>query len=324
VKIIGTIKIIKIFLAILFLASLSFGQTTSGENSKMVMPKSNKIMTVASGNNLYCAGFIQTASVNTNLEIVGGLEEQEQYNYVNGDYVYISVGAGQGVKVGDEYSVIRPKGQFKTVLSNKGNLGIFVEEIGSLEVVRVKDQVSVAVVKNACEAMYLGDLLQTTQKRTSPMVRKTNFDRFSDNNGKAKGRIVMARDGQEMVTRDQIVYVDLGAEDNVKVGDYLTVYRPLGQGNILNHKQDESMPPRVVEYGSDQYKGGGFSSASGRKAGENANGQVVVTSQAKKGRPNLRKVVGELVILNVKEKTATAVVTKTMQEIHTGDRVELQ
>ena len=34
--------------------------------------------------------------------------------------------------------------------------------------------------------------------------------------------------------------------------------------------------------------------------------------------------VGEIVILNVKEKTATAVITRTAQEIHTGDWVEVQ
>jgi len=35
-------------------------------------------------------------------------------------------------------------------------------------------------------------------------------------------------------------------------------------------------------------------------------------------------VVGELVILNVKERTATAVVVRTGQEIHTGDWVQVQ
>jgi hypothetical protein len=325
VKVNGLAKVAKVLFLMLFLVIYTLGQTSGKETGKLVMPKSNKNMTVASGNNLYCAGFIQTEPINTNPEIVGGLEEQEQYNYVSGNYVYISLGTNQGVKVGDEYSVIRPRGKFKTVFSNKGNLGVFVQEIGSVEVVSVKESVSVAVVKNACDAMYLGDLLQPTQKRTSPMLRKTDFDRFSDDNGKVKGRILMARDGQEMVTRDQIVYVDLGAEDNVKVGDYLTVYRPLGQGNILNHIQDESVPAKDFGYESDQYKGGGFSNSSARKAGENAGGQTVLTSQAKKGRPaNLRKVVGELIILNVKEKTATAVVTRTLQEIHTGDRVELQ
>jgi hypothetical protein len=51
----------------------------------------------------------------------------------------------------------------------------------------------------------------------------------------------------------------------------------------------------------------------------------VTVKDAKKGRPgDLRKVVGEVMIVNVKEKTATAVITRTVQEVHTGDWVELQ
>ena len=41
-------------------------------------------------------------------------------------------------------------------------------------------------------------------------------------------------------------------------------------------------------------------------------------------RGKIRKVVGELMIINVKERTATAVITRTAQEIHTGDWVEVQ
>jgi hypothetical protein len=45
----------------------------------------------------------------------------------------------------------------------------------------------------------------------------------------------------------------------------------------------------------------------------------------KKRRPDdLRKVVGEMVILNVQQRTATAIITRTAQEVHTGDHVELQ
>jgi hypothetical protein len=51
----------------------------------------------------------------------------------------------------------------------------------------------------------------------------------------------------------------------------------------------------------------------------------VTIDRAKEGRPdNLRKVVGEMVILNVKERTATAVITRNAQEILPGDWVEVQ
>ncbi|MDQ3181739.1 MAG: hypothetical protein M3Q33_14635, partial [Acidobacteriota bacterium] len=78
-------------------------------------------------------------------------------------------------------------------------------------------------------------------------------------------------------------------------------------------------------YQSEEYKGGKFSNQAVRKKGEQATREPVTTEDAKSRRPsNLRRVVGELVILNVKEKTATAVITRNTSEIHTGDMVELQ
>ena len=50
----------------------------------------------------------------------------------------------------------------------------------------------------------------------------------------------------------------------------------------------------------------------------------MTTAKAKEGRPFLRKVVGEAVVINVKERTATVVITRNAQEIHTGDWVEIQ
>jgi hypothetical protein len=54
-------------------------------------------------------------------------------------------------------------------------------------------------------------------------------------------------------------------------------------------------------------------------------GETVKTIKLKRSRPPVpRKVVGELVVLRVEGRTATAVVTRTAQEIHTGDAVEVQ
>ena len=134
-----------------------------------------------------------------------------------------------------------------------------------------------------------------------------------------------ARDGQEALSRDQIVYVDLGADNNVQVGDRLTVFRPLGKGALFISDEDETLSARDEGFQSNEYRGGKFSNQAARKSGDQARGRVVTTEKAKEDRPSgLRKIVGEMIILNVKEKTATAVITRTAQEIHTGDWVELQ
>lgn len=37
-----------------------------------------------------------------------------------------------------------------------------------------------------------------------------------------------------------------------------------------------------------------------------------------------RKVVGEMVIIDVQKRTATAIITRTVGEVHTGDWVEMK
>lgn len=194
-------------------------------------------------------------------------------------------------------------------------------------VVAVKRDVSVARVKMSCDNMLLGDLIEPMPVRTTPIyVQRPALDLFGDPSGKATGRIVLARDGAELLGRENVVYIDLGREDNVSVGDFLTIFRPLGTGNIIDKlTPSEEMSARDEGYHSKEYRGGKFSNQAPRKAGSKAKGSIVTTKEAKEGRPDdLRKVVGEMMIVNVKEKTATAVITRTASEIHTGDYVEVQ
>ncbi len=282
-------------------------------------------MRVAERNNLYCAGYVQQSPIDTSRRIVGAVEEQEQFMYAQNNFVYINAGANKGVQVGDLLSVVRPRGQVKTRWTRKGSLGFYAQEVGALEVIRVKSEVSVARVKTSCDAFLLGDLVQPMQVRVAPeYTQRPAMDLFADPSGKAVGRLFMARDNAEALTRDYIVYIDLGAEDNVQVGDYLTIFRPLGDGNPYFGDWGESVSARDEGFQSFEYRGGRFSNQAARKTGDTAKGKVVTTAAAKHDRPKIRKIVGEMVILNVKERTATALITRTAQEIHTGDWVEVQ
>jgi hypothetical protein len=309
------------FFLILLVTAAVFAQKPT-----LVVGGSDRPIPVAGKNNLYCAGYVQTSPVSTENKIVGAEDEQDGHIFATGDNLYINVGASKGILVGDMFAVIRPRGRVETRWTKKDNLGFYVQEVGALEVVKVKADVSVVRVKSSCDNLLLGDLLQAVPTRTSPLFQqRPALDVFGDPSGKASGRIFMARDGLELLGREQIVYLDLGAEDNVQVGDYLTVFRPLGKGNLHQTVWTESVSARDEGFQSDEYRGGKFSNQAARKTGEKAEGRVETTRSAKKGRPsNLRKIVGEVVILNVKEKTATAMITRTAQEIHTGDFVELQ
>lgn len=285
----------------------------------------------------YCGGFIELNPAARPFEIVGGEQEQEQNTYATGDYLYISAGAQQGLKAGQEFSVVRPRGSFTSKFTLKyGTLGVFTQEIGRLRLTAVKDRVSVALVIGSCEMILLGDLLRAvpapmskaseTQVYIADDIRTPAMNRFSEATRRKIGRIVLARDGREMLAANQVVYVDLGREDNVNPGDLFTIYRPVGTGNITR-PQDEISANKVKDFESEEFRGGTFSNKAQRArnpSGTKLNDQDSITSgQIKKRRPALpRKIVGELVIINIEERTATALITRTAQEVHTGDYLE--
>jgi len=144
---------------------------------------------------------------------------------------------------------------------------------------------------------------------------------------------MMAKDSREMVTRNDIVYIDLGSEDQINRGDYLTVYRPLGTGNITRVDNEESARNRATGFQSDRFRGGGFSNQASRAKDKtafvNAEGRYryrpITSREVKKHRPPMpRKIVGEMVVIDVQSRTATAIITRVVSEVHTGDWVEIQ
>ncbi|MDT5270481.1 MAG: hypothetical protein QOH49_2667 [Acidobacteriota bacterium] len=298
------------------------------EKSTLVAPEERRPALVAHASESACGGFIEQTPQAATGQIVGAEQEAERRVFAEGDLVFVDAGAQAGVHVGQEFTVVRPRGQFRSKFSRKsGSLGVYTQEVGRLRIVRVRDRVSVAEVKVACSDLLSGDLLRPAQDGPTPQARAdAALDRFSEPTGKQMGRLVLARDGREMISRDDVVFVDLGAEDGVKVGDYLTIFRPEGHGTLANYG-DERASNADSGFESNEYHGGGFSIQAQRVKHVDGpkSGETVKTPAIRRARPAVpRKVVGELVVLRVEGRTATAIVTRVAQEIHTGDAVEVQ
>ena len=328
-------KALLLSLAFLFAFALTAIAQTPAPTPKMTLPTAAAPARVANETALACAGHIRLQRFGETPEIVGAEEEQEQRTYSDGDIVYLNAGASHGIKEGQTFQIIRPRGDVKGVYREKiGFLGTYVQDIGQLQVFKVRQQTSVAKITFTCDAALLGDLIVEVPVRESPLQRpEGNLDRFADPSGKQVGRLMMARDNREMVTKNDIVYIDLGGEDNVKPGDYLTIYRPLGTGNLTRIDNEEMARNRATGFQSDRYRGGGIGNQASRAkdstAFVDANGRYrykpITSREVKRNRPLMpRKIVGEMVIIDVQSRTATAIITRVAAEVHTGDWVEIQ
>ena len=301
----------------------------------VIAPTAREAARVAGRTSLYCAGYIRYQRFSKTPEIVGAEEEQQKRTFADGDFVYLNVGTQQGIHQGQGFQIVRPKGDLKGVhRQKKGFLGTYVQDIGQLEVTKVLEHTSVAQITFSCDMILLGDLLVDIPDRVSPLQRsETTLDKFADPTGKQTGRLMMSRDGHETLTKNAVVYIDLGSEDKVKPGDYLTVYRKRLKGDLTSVDNEENARGRATGFQSDRYHGGGYSIQAQRAKDStgfvNSKGRYrykpITTKQIRRDRPALpRKIVGEMVIIDVQARTATAIITRAVLELHTGDWVEVQ
>lgn len=331
----GNLKASLFSLVCLLALAITTNAQSPTPTPQLLIPAQAQSQRVAGKSTLFCAGYIRHQRLPRMPEIVGAEEEQEQRKFADGDIVYLNAGSQQGIKEGQNFQIIRPRGDVKGVhRQKKGFLGTYVQEVGQLQVFKVRENTSAAQITFSCDMILLGDLLSPIPDRESPLQRaETNLDRYADPSGKQTGRLMMAKDNREMVTRNDIVYIDLGSEDQINRGDYLTVYRPLGTGNITRVDNEELARNRATGFQSDRFRGGGLSNQASRAKDEtafvDAEGRYryrpITTREVKKHRPPMpRKIVGEMVVIDVQRRTATAIITRVVAEVHTGDWVEIQ
>jgi len=308
-------------------AQTSDGQAQSRPSERTAAAQSSERAMAAHESESRCGGFIEQTPQAASGQLVGAYTEREARLFSQGDYVYIDAGSQSGVREGQEFTVVRPRGRFSSKFSKKGNLGVYTQEVGRVRVLRVRDRVSVVEVVSSCTDLLLGDQLRPYASLEVPSARAAGvLDVFAEPTGKQTGRIVLARDGRETLASNDVVFIDLGREDNIKVGDYLTVYRPENHGTIVNYGGEIAANARR-NFGSNEFKGGGFSDQSQRVKDVDGSryGTTLKSPEIKHERPPIpRMVVGELVVLRVEGRTATAVITRVAKEVHTGDSVEVQ
>lgn len=318
-----------VFLLLIGVTTLSSAVKAQTVGSMQQTQSATDMVAPVYRNDLQCGGFIEYG-FSSNYEIVGAQQEESRRVFSQGDYVYINGGKEQGLSVGQEFSIVRPRGMIKGGWTKKKSwLGVFTQEIGHLRVTAVKDRVSVAMIDASCETAMFGDLLRPVKQRTAPERYDTeNINRFSDPNGKRDGRILLARGARELVATNDIVYIDLGREDNIKVNDAFTIFRRAGKGTVTHFRDDDVVDVASGGYESFAFKGGKFSNQAYRVKNPNMTGIYGPTTNfpdVKKRRPRVpRKILGELVVTDVQERTATAIITRVAEEIHPGDYIELQ
>jgi hypothetical protein len=253
---------------------------------------------------VYCSGFVTDQKVPDATRLISGEQSNVKIVFSRGDYVYINRGQEKGVRVGDRYSVVRPESDplevnwFKWQAKLLKAMGTHYLDAGQLRVVEVQPKVSIAEVTLSCNFMERGDIVLPFQERPEPAFKEPGpFDHFAPVSGKPVAMVVQAREFTQSAGAGITVYVNLGTEKGVKVGDYFRVFRY--EGTLAE------TAPQTKDYQDRMY---GFGSSPGRYSWNDLP----------------REVLGEGVVLNVSRNASTVLLTFSSSTIYAGDYVELE
>jgi hypothetical protein len=265
---------------------------------------------------LYCAGFISKQSLPDANFVAGGLQTPTTTKFVRGDMIYMH---GTGYAAGAEYEVIRAlrdMNEYEMFPGQKKLLketGQPYEEVARIKVIDTRQHTAIAQIEYACDGVNPGDTaIPFVEKQSITYHAPVRFDRFLPAaQGKVYGRVVMGKDFDSELGTGHKVYLNVGANQGVKIGDYFRAVRSY-EADLKDPVDSLSFRAAIAE--DTQKK---TPSVDPNMFEPRSNGPVIHV------RDLPRRAVGEIVILGVTNTTATGMIVFAMEDVHAGDNVEL-
>jgi hypothetical protein len=263
---------------------------------------------------LYCAGFISKHVLPDANFVAGGLQTPTTTKFVRGDMVYLQ---GTGYVLGAEYEIVRAlrdineyemfPGQAKLLKQT----GQAYEEVGHVKVIDTRSRDAVAQIDYSCDGVNPGDTaIPFAEKQLLNFHSPIRFDRFLPASNKTSGRIVMAKDFDSELGTGHKVYINIGSNQGVKIGDY---YRAVRSYEADLHDPVDSLSFKAAISEDTQKKQPSIDPNFLTKT----NGPTIHVRELP------RRAVGELVIIGVTDTTATGMIVFALEDVHAGDDVEL-
>ena len=263
---------------------------------------------------LYCAGFISKQTLPDANYVAGGLQTPSTTKFTRGDLIFLQ---GTGYSTGAQYEIVRALrdvNEYETFPGQKKLLkatGQPYEEVGRVKIIDTRSKVAVGQVEYACDGANPGDTaIPFAEKQPVTFHAPIHFDRMLPTDNKLTGRIVMGKDFDAELGTGHKVYINLGANQGVKIGDYFRAVRRF-DADLSDPVDSLSFKAAIAE--DTQKKTASFDPAMFTKG----NGPIIHV------RDLPRRAVGEIVIIGVTNTTATGMVVFALEDIHAGDNVEL-
>src|ERR1035437_649007 len=262
---------------------------------------------------LYCAGFISKQILPDANYVAGGLQTPTTTKFTRGDMIYLH---GTGYSAGAEYEIVRALRDVNEYEMYPGQAKLLketgqpYEEVGRVKIVDTRSKAAIGQIEYACDGVNPGDTaIPFAEKQAVTFHTQVRFDRFLPASNKLSGRIVMGKDFDSQLGTGQKVYLNVGSNQGVKIGDYFRAVRSY-EADLKDPVDSLSFKAAIAE--DTQKKTPSVDPAMFTKG----NGPVIHV------RDLPRRAVGEIVIIGVTNTTATGMIVFAMEDVHSGDGVE--
>jgi hypothetical protein len=158
----------------------------------------------------------------------GTVLAETQADGSEGDLVFITGGSSTGLVAGETYMLIAPRGLIKHPRDKFQIIGRQYDYIGQIKVLCLDGQKSRGIITKSCAEIPLGARLKPMPQLPIPLARIPSLPAFCDpSSGKTRGHIISAEGGDwlEAIGEGFLVQINLGRDDQVQPGEFLTVFR---------------------------------------------------------------------------------------------------
>ena len=151
------------------------------------------------------------------------LEQTDSVSH--GDLLFIDGGTSTGLVPGETYLIVVP-GDLVTHPRTGETIGRHYDYTAQVRILCADETHARAIVTQSCREVPRGARLKPMPQLPIPIARVPDVPAFCDPfTGKSNGYIVQSKGFQLIVGVGELVEINLGKDDQLQPGDFLTVYR---------------------------------------------------------------------------------------------------
>lgn len=222
-------------------------QTTEGGIPIARLVAESRPLALGTESDIYCYGYIGDPNEpmpnyiqsheNVDVKYVPRSPQEMAADATIGDLIFVGGDANSGLVAGESYLVVQPAEIIVHPVTG-ASLGRQYDYIGQVRILCTEDGRSRAIVVQTCREIPIGARLKPIPQLPIPIARVPELAQWCDPpTGKTSGYIVDSREWDLGLVEGNLIQIDLGRDEGLQPGDFLTVSRP-------SERRDQ--PPAVL------------------------------------------------------------------------------